>query len=307
MTALVTLEHVHRLSHDVHRAATIYPAAEDSQIGLVPGERMSVHDLLIALLLPERRRRGRGPRVQRRPRLGGRFVGMMNARARAARAHPHALLDADRARHARATTRARPIWSSSRATCCSTSRSSRASVGRAARGAADRQSRPRYVVNRNDLVGRVLVDQRRQDRPHDRCRLRARRRRARQGGMTLLERRARAPRARTRATPTRWRCSTGASRSSGCATPVTPGARARPADGQGSPRAHARRDRGLDTCTHVFAGRAQRQLSGSPCREQLAGPLPRGAVVGSVRSCTADRLVPRIPLLLAAGCPPSAP
>ena len=28
------------------------PAAVDSQIGLEPGERMSVHDLLLALLLP---------------------------------------------------------------------------------------------------------------------------------------------------------------------------------------------------------------------------------------------------------------
>jgi serine-type D-Ala-D-Ala carboxypeptidase (penicillin-binding protein 5/6) len=51
MTALLTLEHVHRL--DTQFAQNdYYPAAADSQIGLVPGERMSVHDLLLAMLLP---------------------------------------------------------------------------------------------------------------------------------------------------------------------------------------------------------------------------------------------------------------
>ena len=51
MTALVTLEH-ERSSSTVFTAPNYYSAAEDSQIGLVPGERMSVHDLLLALLLP---------------------------------------------------------------------------------------------------------------------------------------------------------------------------------------------------------------------------------------------------------------
>ncbi len=50
MTALVTLQHT-RLSQ-VFTDPAYYPAAVDSQIGLAPGERMSVHDLLIALLLP---------------------------------------------------------------------------------------------------------------------------------------------------------------------------------------------------------------------------------------------------------------
>ena len=50
MTALVTLQHT-RLSQ-VFAEPVYYPAAVDSQIGLVPGERMTVHDLLIALLLP---------------------------------------------------------------------------------------------------------------------------------------------------------------------------------------------------------------------------------------------------------------
>jgi D-alanyl-D-alanine carboxypeptidase (penicillin-binding protein 5/6) len=51
MTALVTLEHVKHLSQ-VFAQNNYIAAAGDSQIGLVPGERMSVHDLLLALMLP---------------------------------------------------------------------------------------------------------------------------------------------------------------------------------------------------------------------------------------------------------------
>jgi D-alanyl-D-alanine carboxypeptidase (penicillin-binding protein 5/6) len=50
MTALVTLEHA-RLEQ-VFEHPAYYLAPGDSQIGLAPGERMTVHDLLIALLLP---------------------------------------------------------------------------------------------------------------------------------------------------------------------------------------------------------------------------------------------------------------
>ncbi|MGO9903390.1 MAG: D-alanyl-D-alanine carboxypeptidase family protein [Solirubrobacteraceae bacterium] len=51
MTALVTLQHVRSLD-TVFTQNAWYPAAADSQIGLVPGERMTEHDLLLALLLP---------------------------------------------------------------------------------------------------------------------------------------------------------------------------------------------------------------------------------------------------------------
>lgn len=51
MTALVTLEKVRRLG-TIFTQNDYYAAAVDSQIGLVPGEQMSVHDLLLALLLP---------------------------------------------------------------------------------------------------------------------------------------------------------------------------------------------------------------------------------------------------------------
>jgi len=50
MTALITLEHT-RLS-TVFADPSYHPAAEDSQIDLESGERMSVHDLLLAMLLP---------------------------------------------------------------------------------------------------------------------------------------------------------------------------------------------------------------------------------------------------------------
>src|SRR5262249_13260431 len=50
MTALVTLHHT-RLSQ-MFADPLFYPDAEDSQIHLVPGEQMSVHDLMIAMMLP---------------------------------------------------------------------------------------------------------------------------------------------------------------------------------------------------------------------------------------------------------------
>lgn len=80
MTALVVLHHA-RL-RQVFAAPPIYLAPQDSQIGLAPGERMSVHDLLVAMLLPSADDAaedlaynvGRGSMA--------RFEGMMNARAR---------------------------------------------------------------------------------------------------------------------------------------------------------------------------------------------------------------------------------
>ena len=51
MTALLTLEQVPRLS-TIFTQNDYVPAAADSVISLVPGERMSVHDLLLAMLLP---------------------------------------------------------------------------------------------------------------------------------------------------------------------------------------------------------------------------------------------------------------
>ena len=82
MTALVTLQHVHDLS-EVFTQNDYYPSPVDSQIGLVPGERMSVHDLILALLLPSADDAAEDLAYN----VGGgsvaRFIGMMNADAQA--------------------------------------------------------------------------------------------------------------------------------------------------------------------------------------------------------------------------------
>lgn len=81
MTALITLEREPQLSR-IFVQNDYYPAAADSQIGLVPGERMSVHDLMLALLLPSADDAAEDLAYN----IGGRslpsFVAMMNARAR---------------------------------------------------------------------------------------------------------------------------------------------------------------------------------------------------------------------------------
>ncbi len=90
MTALVVLQHVRHLS-TVFAAPNYYPAAADSQIGLVPGERMTVHDLLLALMLPSADDAaealayniGRGPGHLSLASAVGHFVAMMNLEAQA--------------------------------------------------------------------------------------------------------------------------------------------------------------------------------------------------------------------------------
>jgi serine-type D-Ala-D-Ala carboxypeptidase (penicillin-binding protein 5/6) len=59
------------------------PAAADSQIGLAPGERMSVHDLLLALMLPSADDAAEDLAYNVGDGSVARFVGMMNAQARA--------------------------------------------------------------------------------------------------------------------------------------------------------------------------------------------------------------------------------
>jgi D-alanyl-D-alanine carboxypeptidase (penicillin-binding protein 5/6) len=81
MTALLTLEHVRHLD-TVFTAPNYYSSATDSQIGLVPGERMSVHDLLLALLLPSADDAAEDLAYNVGHGSVARFVGMMNARAR---------------------------------------------------------------------------------------------------------------------------------------------------------------------------------------------------------------------------------
>jgi D-alanyl-D-alanine carboxypeptidase (penicillin-binding protein 5/6) len=80
MTALVTLHHA-RL-RDMFTDPNYYPAPQDSQIGLRPGERMSVHDLLIAMLLPSADDAAEDLAYNVGHGSVARFVAMMNARAR---------------------------------------------------------------------------------------------------------------------------------------------------------------------------------------------------------------------------------
>jgi serine-type D-Ala-D-Ala carboxypeptidase (penicillin-binding protein 5/6) len=90
MTALIVLEHIHKLD-TVFVEPNYYPAAADSQIGLVPGERMTVRDLLIALMLPSADDAaedlayniGHGPGHTSLAGAVAHFVEMMNAQAQA--------------------------------------------------------------------------------------------------------------------------------------------------------------------------------------------------------------------------------
>jgi serine-type D-Ala-D-Ala carboxypeptidase (penicillin-binding protein 5/6) len=82
MTALITVEHVHRLSTTFAQNSWD-PAADDSQIGLAPGERMSVHDLLLAMMLPSADDAAEDLAYNVGHGSVARFVAMMNAEARA--------------------------------------------------------------------------------------------------------------------------------------------------------------------------------------------------------------------------------
>src|SRR5947209_9240752 len=80
MTALITLERVPL--NKVFAQNNYYPASGDSQIGLVPGERMTVHDLLLALLLPSADDAAEDLAYNVGHGSVARFIAMMNARAR---------------------------------------------------------------------------------------------------------------------------------------------------------------------------------------------------------------------------------
>jgi serine-type D-Ala-D-Ala carboxypeptidase (penicillin-binding protein 5/6) len=81
MTALVVLQHVHDLS-DVFTYPDYHQAASDSQIGLLPGDRMTVHDLVIAMMLPSADDAAEDLAFNVGRGSVARFVGMMNAEAK---------------------------------------------------------------------------------------------------------------------------------------------------------------------------------------------------------------------------------
>jgi D-alanyl-D-alanine carboxypeptidase (penicillin-binding protein 5/6) len=82
MTALVTLQHVRHLD-TVFTAPNWYASSMDSQIGLAPGDRMTVHDLMLALMLPSADDAAEDLAYNVGDGSVSRFVGMMNADARA--------------------------------------------------------------------------------------------------------------------------------------------------------------------------------------------------------------------------------
>lgn len=151
MTALITLEHVPHLGR-VFTQNTFYASSADSQIGLIPGERMTVRDLLLALLLPSADDAAEDLAFNVGHHSVARFVGMMNARARQLRltrthySTPSGLdtpgnysTATDLLTLARYLLRTQPWFARAVALPHALLRTG---------------SHPRYVANRNDLVGR---------------------------------------------------------------------------------------------------------------------------------------------------------
>jgi D-alanyl-D-alanine carboxypeptidase (penicillin-binding protein 5/6) len=81
MTALVVLQHVHNLQR-VFTYPDYHQAASDSQIGLQPGDRMTVHDLLVAMMLPSADDAAEDLAYNIGHGSVGAFVAMMNREAR---------------------------------------------------------------------------------------------------------------------------------------------------------------------------------------------------------------------------------
>lgn len=151
MTVLITLERA-RLNA-VFTDPDFWFAPADSQIGLAPGERMTVRDLLLAALLPSANDAAEDLAYNVGHGSVAAFIAMMNTRARQlGLRHTHYStptgLDtpgnystaADLVRLARYDLRAQPFFR--RAVALQTARLTSG-------------SHPRVVSNRNDLVGRV--------------------------------------------------------------------------------------------------------------------------------------------------------
>ncbi len=295
MTALVTLEHV-PLSR-VFADPNYYPASEDSQIDLEPGERMSVHDLLIAMLLPSADDAAEDLAYNVGHRSVGRFLGMMNTRARQlGLTHTHystpSGLDTpgnyssagDLVELARYLLQTQPFFKA---------------VVRTKNAVLRTGNHARDVVNLNDLLqhyswingvktghtldaGYVLVAS------------------GTHGGMTLIDAvlgtSSEAARDSNALALLKWGFA-----NFGMRTPVHAGAvLARPAI-NGKSGAHVRLI-AASAYTHVFPRSAKVRLRvNAPA--QLTGPLSKDTQVGSVAVVEGGRVVTRIPLLLAAEVP----
>lgn len=151
MTALIVLQHIHHLG-TIFTQNNWLPAPDDSQIGLRPGERMSVHDLMLAMMLPSADDAAEDLAYNVGHRSVGRFVAMMNAEARVLHLN-----------HTHYTT---PIGLDTPGNYSSPDDLDRLAAYDLAHSAFFRRivdlpgatlhtgRHPRYVVNRNDLVGR---------------------------------------------------------------------------------------------------------------------------------------------------------
>jgi D-alanyl-D-alanine carboxypeptidase (penicillin-binding protein 5/6) len=152
MTALLTLEHVHRLEA-VFTQNLYYSSPIDSQVGLVPGERMTVHDLLLALMLPSADDAAEDLAYNVGHGSIGRFIAMMNLRARElglAHTHYSTPIGLDTAGNFSSAsdlvTLAGYLLTHSRFF---------ARIVALSRATLQSGNHPRVVLNRNDLVGRI--------------------------------------------------------------------------------------------------------------------------------------------------------
>ncbi len=151
MTALVTLQRVRSLN-TVFTQNDWYPAEADSQIGLVPGERMTERDLLVALMLPSADDAAEDLAYN----VGGgsvaNFVAMMNADAQAiglAHTHYSTPIGLDTPGNYSSA------WDLDTLAAYVMAHSSLFRQIVAMPAATLATGPVRYVVNRNDLVGRV--------------------------------------------------------------------------------------------------------------------------------------------------------
>jgi serine-type D-Ala-D-Ala carboxypeptidase (penicillin-binding protein 5/6) len=296
MTALITLEHS-RLNR-VFADPDYYFSPEDSQIDLHPGERMSVHDLLLAMLLPSADDAATDLAFNVGHGSIGRFLGMMNARARQlGLRHTH---------YTTPTGLDTPGNYSSANDLVALARYDleherffRYAV-RQTHAVLRTGNHVRFVTNLNGLLGRVpwingvktghtlnagyvLVAS------------------GTQGGMTLIDAvlgtSSEAARDSNALALLQWGFA-----NFGLRTPVRAGkVLARPAITGTTPEAHARLV-AASTYTHVFPRAATVKLRVHAPAE-LTGPLPAQSVVGSVAVVADNHVVTRIPLLLVSAVP----
>lgn len=301
MTALLTLEHTGL--NTVFAAPPLYFSAADSQIGLRPGERMTVHDLLLAMLLPSADDAAQDLAWN----IGGgsvsRFVAMMNARAaQLGLTHTHYStpvgLDtpgnyssaADLVRLAQYVVGAQPFF-----------RHAVAQPGAVLHSG----NYTRHIVNLNDLVGRVpwitgvktghtlqagyvLVGS------------------GSQNGMTLISAVLGTPSAAERDATTLALQNYGF-RAFRLVHPVRPGEPFAVSTVRGRPRlrAHVVTTRGLTSAVAHDAVISTEAV----VPPVLKGPLARGVRVGTLLVLADGRVFGRVPLVLAAAvpAPPPAP